>query len=218
MSKPKLIDVWEAGARLAEIWATGVRGQPMVDEIRAFALTWSERTGNPVPDDSAIYMACRRYMMDNPVDMRTKQARAQGAAVELADQAATAMVKGQLDAFQQIQTLAERLNAEVDKLELLVEPHPLIPGQFVVPSVSTYAGALVGYSKELRGWTGLFVEIRDRLAQHQEYERAYQTILQAVRTVCLPEQVEEIAELLRADPAVAAVLRGMGGGSDGSRH
>lgn len=219
MAKPKLIDVWGAGARLAELWAIAVRGKAMIDEIRPYAERWSERTGNPLPEDSAIYMACRRYMMNDPVDLRTKQARAQGAVVEIAEQAAVEMVKGQLDAFANIQKLADRLHQEIDDLAKLKEPHPLIPGEFVVPSLATYAGALVGYSKEMRGWTSLFVEIRDRLAQHEEYERAYQTILGAVRTTCTPEQNQAIAGRLRADHAVAAVLRGTGGGgADGLHH
>jgi hypothetical protein len=185
--------------------------------MRPLANAWAEKAVKPAPDDKAIYMACRRYMQTDPVDRRTKQARAQGAAVAVAEEAAAQMVRGQMDAFANISKFVDRLNDEVDKLSELKELDEF--GNSVVPSVATYVGALGVISKEMRGWTSLFVEIRDRLAQHEEYEKAYQTILGAVRTICTPEQIVEIAARLRSDPAVAAVLRGMGGGGgDGVRH
>lgn len=210
MPKPHQVDVWGAGARLTQLWGEGIRGGPLVDEIRPFATAWAARVGKPVPSDDAIYMACRRYMSTDPVDRRTKQARAQGAVVEVAEQAAAQMVRGQLDAFANIAKFVDRLNAEVDTLKDLKELDEF--GNSVVPSVATYVGALGVISKEMRGWTGLFVEIRDRLAQHEEYEKAYQTILDSVRAVCTPEQIQELVTRLRSDPAVAVALRGMGGG------
>lgn len=217
VAKQYQVDLWGAGPRLTELWGQGIRGRPLIDEMRPFAQGWAERVGKPLPDDSAISMACRRYMQNDPVDRRTKQARAQGAVVAVAEEAAAQIVRGQMDAFANISKFVDRLNAEVDELKNLKELDEF--GNTVVPSVATYVGALGVISKEMRGWTGLFVEIRDRLAQHEEYEKAYQTILGAVRTVCTPEQLQAIAERLRADPAVAAVLRGMGGGGgDGVRH
>jgi hypothetical protein len=217
VAKQYQVDLWDAGARLTQLWAEGIRGKALIDEIRPMAEAWAERVGKAVPDDSAIYMACRRYMKNDPVDRRTKQARAQGAVVAVAEEAAAQIVRGQMDAFANISKFVDRLNAEVDQLRELKELDEF--GNTVVPSVATYVGALGVISKEMRGWTGLFVEIRDRLAQHEEYEKAYQTILGAVRAVCSPDQIQAIAERLRADPAVAAVLRGMGGGGgDGVRH
>lgn len=212
MAKPHRVDEWGVGARVAELWALGRRGTSITGEIMPEVEAWAKRTGKQVPVKSAVIMAVTRYMKGNPVDQRTKQAKAVGAVPAVAEQAAVEMVRSQLDAFEQIQKLAERLNDEIDQLQQLREPHPKDPTLFIVPSVATYAGALSAYSRELRGWTSLFVELRDRLAQHQQYEEAFQTILGAVCRVTTAEQQAEIAGLLRADPLVWQALRGMGGG------
>jgi hypothetical protein len=210
VAKQYQVDLWGAGPRLSQLVGEGVKGKALIEAIRPMAEAWAEKTGKPAPDDRAIYMACRRYMTSDPVDRRTKQARAQGAVVAIAEEAAAEMVRGQLDAFANISKFVDRLNDEVDKLSELKELDEF--GNSVVPSVATYVGAIGVISKEMRGWTQLFVDIRERLAQHEQYEKAHQTILETVRAICTPDQIQEVLTRLRADPAVAVALRGMGGG------
>jgi hypothetical protein len=210
--RPHRVDEWGIGPRVAELWALGRRGRSIAKEVMPAFEAWANRTGHPVPSPEAVAMAITRYMETNPVDRRTKQARAQSKAVELAEQATAQLVRGQLDAFATIQAYVDRLNAEVAKLESLKEIHP-ITGDPVVPDFGSYFGAMTALSREMRGWMSLFVDIRDRLAQHEQYEQAYATILSAVRECCPPDIQERIAERLRADPAVAAILRGTVGGA-----
>jgi hypothetical protein len=172
---------------------------------------WAKRTKRKAPTAAAVTMAITRYMESNPVDRRTKQAKAQANVPAIVEEAAAEIVRGQIDAFTTIQAYAERLNDEVAKLEQMKEIDPKT-GAAVVPDFGRYYTSLTSLSKEMRGWLSLFVDIKDRLEQHKTYEDAFQAILGAVRAVTTAEQQQALAQLLRANPAVAAILRSAGGG------
>lgn len=211
MPRPHRVDEWGIGPRVAELWALGRRGRSIATEVMPLIEDWARRARQQAPKPGAVAMAITRYMENDPVDRRTKQARAQSTVPAIAAEATAQIVRGQLDAFATIQAYADRLNAEVENLQGLKERDPE-SGALVVPDFSAYIGALARLSREMRGWTGLFVDIKDRLEQHQQFEQAYITILQAVRAECTPEQQMAIAARLRKDPAVMTALRDLGGG------
>lgn len=205
------IDAWGLGPRVAELWATGNRGRKIAKMILREVEAVCAGTGQEPPSVGALTMAVTRYMETDPADRRTKQARAQGAAVKQAEEQAVQIIRAQVDAAQTLQKYVERIDAEVSKLESVKEINPLT-GDYVVPSMATYYGAMVGLSKEMRGWITLLVDIKDRLWQHEQYEKAYGTILTAVRQECPPDVLKRIVTRLREDPSVHAALRGLGGG------
>lgn len=211
MPKPHRVDEWSLGKRVTELWALGRRGRSIAGEIMPEVKAWAERTGQPMPSADAVAMAVSRYMSTDPVDRRTRQAKAQGAVTVAAEQAVSEIAGAQVDAAQTLQRYLRKIDAKVTELDSMLEMDPE-SGRPVAPDFGKYYTALSNLSREMRGWTSLLVDVKDRLWQHEQYEKAFAAILQAVKANCPPDALRAIVAQLNADPAVASSIRAMGGG------
>lgn len=205
MAKPHKVDEWGIGPRVSEMWALGRKGRSIVKDVRGDVEAWAARTKEPMPNDNAITMAITRYMKSGPIDRRTKRCKEQERVEEIKVEAVKEIVAVQVDVAQTLNRYVQRIDAEVIRLESVMERDQLT-GKLVAPDFGKYYSSMVGLSKEMRGWMVLFVDIKDRLAQHEQFENAVKAILAALAADCPPAILEKIIDRLKADPAVKALM------------
>lgn len=201
------IDRWGIGGRVVELWATGAKGRAVAKVILPEVEEACRRLNEQPPSLQALTVQVDRYMATDPGDRRTKKAKNQEKAKELEVQAAGQIVKAQVDAAQTLHRWVGRIDEEIEHLRDVMEIHPLT-GQPIVPSMGTYYNALNGLSKEMRGWIGLLVEMKDKLWQHEQYDRALTAILTAIQAECPPDVFDAILKRLQSDHAVSNFLGG----------
>lgn len=195
------LDEWEMGERVANMWATGLRARAIARKLMPEVVALCRQQGREAPNLQSVTAKVDRYMRVDPADRRSKQARNQKAVQKLEVEAASKMLKAQVDAAETLQQYVNRIDCEVQRLE-----------QTVHHTDEQYYPSLIGLSKEMRGWISLLVDIKDRMWQHEQYEKAFAAILMAVRDECPEPILRAIQERLQADPHVSAALKYMGGG------
>lgn len=205
------IDAWGIGPRVAELWATGNKGRKIARVIIGDVEAICRKNGQEPPTVEALTMAATRYMQTDPTDRRTKQAKNQEKVAEIQVRQVQEIARAQVDAAQTLARYVERIDQEVSRIAEVMERDEET-GKLVAPNFRDYYTALSSMSKEMRGWIGLLVDIKDRLWQYEQYETAFSGILEAVKAECDPDTLARIVARLQANPAVMEAMRRMGGG------
>lgn len=207
MSRTIDIDAWGLGPKVAELWARGLRARAVANHITPDVEAACRKIRQEAPNIEALTAKVERYMKQGLGDKRTKKARNQAKVAELEVEAAGQILQAQVDAAETLQRYVQRLDAEVTRLESVMERDEET-GAIVAPGFAKYYAALTSLSKEVRGWITLLVDIKDRMWQHEQYERAMATILAVIRDECPTDIMERIVRRLKDNEMILAVISG----------